>query len=236
MRVAETALTTGKEVDVRRFLHGGDHSIKAELQQYAAGLTWMVDAGWAPLHGSTAMLLLACGSAAIGRAIRDRTTEFAASAHALADALRQRALAVSTAAPPTYASIEGTFGVAAADEAWLSLLGPDIKPGHKFITSAPLQASLHPTRLPDPGTGGPIARTASAACQIARGGHVVCFLSEDSTPGDQLRTLLQTSPTSFALPPLAAITLIACLDPGEWDVGEGPIWQRCLCVRVAVAY
>ena len=45
MRVAETALTTGKEVDASRFLHGGDHSIKAELQQYAAGLTWMVDAG-----------------------------------------------------------------------------------------------------------------------------------------------------------------------------------------------
>ena len=62
------------------------------------------------------MLLLACGSAAIGKAIRDRTTEFAASTHALADALRQRALTVSTAAPPTYASIEGTFGVAAADE------------------------------------------------------------------------------------------------------------------------
>ena len=167
MRMAETALTTGQEVDFRRFLRGGDHSIKAELRQYATGLTWMIDAGnvrgragvgvrvgagirgllhvpmfaqavakasplpallsltagfvlhstgWAPLHGSTAMLLLACGSAAIGRAIRDRTTEFAASAHALADALRQRALAVSTAAPHTYASIEGTFGVAAADE------------------------------------------------------------------------------------------------------------------------
>ena len=45
MRMAETALTTGQEVDSRRFLHGGDHSIKAELRQYATGLTWMVDAG-----------------------------------------------------------------------------------------------------------------------------------------------------------------------------------------------
>ena len=62
------------------------------------------------------MLLLACGSAAIGRSVRDRSAQFAASAHALTDALRQRALVVSTAAPPTYAAIEGMFGLASADE------------------------------------------------------------------------------------------------------------------------
>ena len=63
-------------------------------------------------------------------------------------------------------------------------MGPDIKPGHTFITSAPLQASLHPTRLPDPGAGGPLARTVSAACQIAKGGHLVCFISEVSVSAE----------------------------------------------------
>ena len=61
-------------------------------------------------------------------------------------------------------------------------------------------------------------------------------LPQVTTKGDQLRTLLQTSPTSFALPPLVTVTLVACLEPGEWDVGEGAIWQRCMCVRVAAAY
>lgn len=239
MRATEALLTTGNLVDPRTFTSGGTHSIKALLRHYAAGLQWMVDAGWSPLHSSTAMLLLACGSAAIGRSIRRDSSDFAASAHALSDALRQRAWAITTAAPPAYASIEGTFGLAAADAAWLELLDEGVEPGHSFVTSAPLQAAIHPTRLPDPAGGGPVHRVVSAACELRVGGPLVCFLSEQPpSSGAALHTLLQTSPIGFALPPLATITLVATHEPGEWHNGQpgGAIWRRCFCVKVSVPF
>ena len=65
-----------------------------------------------------------CGAATIGHALREGAAGFAASAHALGDALRLRAAAVSTPAPPTYAAIQGPVGLAAADPAWLAMLRP----------------------------------------------------------------------------------------------------------------
>jgi len=197
----------------------------------------MVDAGWTPTHSATAMLLLACGSGAIGRAIGQRSPAFAASTHALINALRHRAWSISTAAPPAYASIEGSFGLAAADPVWRELLSGEVRVGHKLTTSSPLQAALHPTRLPDPDSGGPVHRLVSAACELRMGGPLVCFLSERGGRGEALRTLLQTSPIGFALPPLATIKLVAIHEPGEWHVGQRePIWRRCFCVTVHVAY
>jgi hypothetical protein len=253
MREAEAERTGQQPVDVRSFGPGGERSIKALLREYAAGLSWMVDAGWAPLQASAAMLLLSCGSAALGHSIRERSPAFAASAHALLDALRQRAWAISTAAPPTFASIDGMFGLARADPAWCTLLDNNVRVGHTFITSAPVQASLHPTHATQPDVadaanasaveavaadgGGPLHRVSSAACEQRLGGPIVCFLSEvRPMAGDSLRTLIQTSPIGFALPPLARVRLVAMHDPGEWRDDTGPVWRRTFCVTVGCDY
>ena len=237
LRRAESSSTTSEVIDDAAFGRGGSHSIKVLLSQHAASLSWMVDAGWTPLHASITMLLLACTAAAIGRAIRDRSPAFAATVHALTDAMRQRARMVRSAAPPTYASIEGSFGLSEADPIWLELLHAGVALGHRFVTCAPLQAAIHPTRLPDPTHGGPVHRLVSAACEIRNGGPLVCFLSERGSPGDPLRTLLQTSPIGYALMPLATIELVAIHEPDTWHAGNRePVPRRCFCVRVRVDY
>lgn len=236
---ADSAKTDQSPVDMRNFIRGGDKSIPAMLTQYAAGLSWMVDAGWTPLSASIAMLLLACGSAAIGHAVRSRSRELAASIHALCAALRHRAWAITTAAPPTFASIEGYFGLAASDPSWLALLEPGVPLGWTFRTCAPLQASIHPSRLPavpEPTVEGPIHRVVSAACELRVGGPIVCFLSEVRAPGDALRTLMQTSPIGYALPPLAEITLVAVHQPGTWRHGDMTVWRQCFCVKARAFY
>lgn len=235
----DAAHTDQSPVDMRSFIRGGDKSIPAMLQQYAAGLSWMVDAGWTPLTATIAMLLLACGSAAIGHAIRSKSRELAASIHALSAALRHRAWAITTAAPPTYASVEGYFGLAASDPSWLALLEPGVPLGCTFRTCAPLQACIHPSRLPavpEPAADGPIHRVVSAACELRVGGPIVCFISEVRSQGDALRTLMQTSPIGYALPPLAEITLVAVHRPGEWRHGDMTVWRHCFCVTVRAFY
>lgn len=122
LRMAESAHAGEADVDPASFLPGGDRSIKGLLRVYAAGLSWMVDAGWSPLHGSAVMLLLAGGTATLGHAIRTRSPHYAASVHALMEALRLRAAGISTPAPPTYASLTDLI---ASDPAWLALLPTD---------------------------------------------------------------------------------------------------------------
>ena len=237
LRTVETKLTLHIEVDPQSFQPGGDRSIKALLRQYAAGLSWMIDAGWAPLHASAAMLLLACGSTAIGDTIRNGSPEFAASTHALFDALRQRAWAISTAAPPTYANLEGVFGLASADPAWLTLLEPGMESGHSFLTSAPLQANIYPTvelKATDPPAG---SGEEDAEAAAAGGCPIVCFISEVKGCGcDALRTLVQTSPIGFALMPFARITLVAVHAEGTWRHGEHTMMRKSFCVTVSSAY
>uniref|UniRef100_A0A7S2MEP6 RING-type E3 ubiquitin transferase n=1 Tax=Haptolina brevifila TaxID=156173 RepID=A0A7S2MEP6_9EUKA len=206
----------------------------------------MMDAGWPPLSASIVQLLLGFGAAAIGRSIHQRSAELSASTHALTNALRVRAWAISTPAPPTYASLRGSFGLATADPAWEQLLNQEgVQIGHSFVTSAPIQASIHPTRLPELINEGPVHRIISATCELRLGAPIVRFESEDSEPSDVLRTFIQTSPIGYALPPLATITLLAILEPGtfaltpcctrtEPEPGGLVDRRRCFCVSVSV--
>lgn len=241
MRMEEARITSHHGVvvvaDVASYLPGGERSIGSLLRQYAGGLSWMLDAGWPLTHAASTMLLLACGSSAIGYSIRQRTPQFAASAHMLADALRQRAWSISTSVPPTYASIEGVFGLASADPGWSELLRADVTLGYSFVTTAPVQASLNPTRLPESeGYIEPVHRIGSAACELRVGGPLVCFLSDWGGRGDNLRTLVQTSPIGFALPPIATITLVAVHEPGTWQSDGQVMWRRRFCVRMRCPY
>ena len=266
LRLAEGVHTgDNNTVDPRSFRPGGERSIKALLRQYAAGLSWMVDAGWTPLNASATMLLLACGSTALGQSIRTNSTEFAASAHALLSALRQRARGISTPAPPSYASLAD---LAAADPAWLALVDhpseatgdeqPNLHMGDvHIVTNAPLQASLfprQPTQEQQPQEQPPqppqpqVQVGAAADAQVADGddvevwedlgspGPLVCFLSERRGPGDVLSTLIQISPITFALPPISTIRLVADHPANGWQLGDHTMTRRCLCVTARVVY
>ena len=71
----------------------------------------------------------------------------------------------------------------------------------------------------------PLQRLGSVACELTDG-PVVCF--ESSNDGCLLRSLIQTSPTGFALPPLARVTLVDVRAPGEWASPDGKAMSRVL--------
>jgi hypothetical protein len=216
-------------VDVRTYMRGGHHSLSALLRRHARSLAWMVDAGWPPSHAAPVMVLCSCAAAAIGGAIRQRSPAYTASVHAVCEALRARAHAVSTAAPLTYAAIDGRYGLAAADPAWLALTSLHALPGTSIVTSSPLLASVHATQLPDPACSGPTQRLASAALgSLDAGSCLVVFVSEARrSVGDALRSLLQIAPEAYALPPHTTVTLLASFPPGAWCKQAQ---RRCLCV------
>ena len=80
----------------------------------------------------------------------------------------------------------------------------------------------------------PLQRLGSVACELTDG-PVVCF--ESVADGALLRSLIQTSPTGFTLPPLARVTLVGVRQPGEWLAPDGKAVGRiCFVVRVCYAY
>jgi len=123
MRVEEVLLTAQPE----RFAHAplyerkGPMSVMAMLCRYAGGLSWMFDCGW-PLHQAAACLLIGTfGTAALGMHLRSGSSRYAASTYAYCDALLARASTLRCAAPLTFASVDGLFGLGSTDPAWLAL-------------------------------------------------------------------------------------------------------------------
>lgn len=140
------------------------------LRHYAAGLDWMVQAGW-PLSDAPACLLIpAYGSMTLGSAVREgaqwrnvplmaKTAEkpslegavdasaephrFAASVWAVHDALCRRALYIRSPASPVYASLNGLFGLMTSDDGWQQLCEPGAPPGSSFVTTSLVQASTN---------------------------------------------------------------------------------------------
>ena len=178
------------------------------------------------------MLVTSSGPMALARGVRNHSPTFAASSCALSEALWARARAGS--APPAFASLRGTFGLVSADECWLQLLADDAAPGRTSFTrrrSSSPPPTPRPSRmrnrcarnarraaptpspplLPVPGARA-LQRLGSVACELTDG-PVVCF--ESSNDGCLLRSLIQTSPTGFALPPLARVTLVDVRGPGS---------------------
>ena len=219
----------------------------------------MVQAGWPPTQAAAVMLVTSSGPMALARGVRNHSPTFAASSYALSEALWARARAIRSPAPPAFASLRGTFGLVSADECWLQLLADDAAPGRtSFTTTAVVLASSDPATFPDeesvsaqrpprhapdprltaspppPQVRVPLQRLGSVACELTDG-PVVCF--ESSNDGCLLRSLIQTSPTGFALPPLARVTLVDVRGPGEWASPDGKAVSRtCFVCRVCYPY
>eukprot|EP00966_Prymnesium_polylepis_P051624 1194921-Prymnesium_polylepis.1 len=75
MRMREMLLSgQGQFAQAERFSAGGELGIAALLRRYAAGLDWMVQAGWSLVDAPVCLLIPAYGSMAIGKALREGGT------------------------------------------------------------------------------------------------------------------------------------------------------------------
>jgi len=241
MRMEEVALM-GQEAqfaDPALFLPGGAMSIAALLRRYVNALSWMLDAGF-PLTKAAACLLLSThGTAALSRALREGSREYAASTHAVSEALLSRAWCLASPAPPTFASMHGSFGLASSDPAWFAFLEPDAAPGTRIRTSATILAIRDPASIPD--EQGAITQPAEqglasqVGCAPLEEAPLVCFHSEFAQ-GSNLRSLVQTSPNCYQLPPLASITLESVQPAGTWQACGRTVYRRCFVCVVSIAY
>mmetsp|Transcript_21572 Transcript_21572/g.35606 ORF Transcript_21572/g.35606 Transcript_21572/m.35606 type:complete len:457 (+) Transcript_21572:39-1409(+) len=218
------------------FQPGGPMSVAAVLRHNAVRLSWMLDCGW-PLTQAAACLLIGIhGTAALGTAIREGSSRFAASTYAYSDALFSRAWKLKAAVPPCYASMGGMFGLVATDEAWRLLLSADVRIGFQLRTNSALIAMDN--HLDEQGPIAPpshMTRSVSTPVRHVSNDPLVCFRSELTRDG-KLRSLVQTSPTCYELPPLATLTLERIQQPGQWQACGGTMWRKCFVVSMCMPY
>jgi len=237
MRVREMQLSGQHHfAQAERFGPSAELGIPALLLRYAAGLNWMLQAGWSDAEAPPCLLIPAYGAMAIAKAVSDgdcpESRQLAASVWAIYEILLSRARFLSRPVPHAYASLRGIYGLATTDPVWEKLLQPDVQLGFSFQTCTVLQASMDaPTCFPDMSASVPIHRLCSVPCELYNG-PIVCFVSTRAHSG-QFRSLIQTSTTGCHLPPLATITLEEVLEAGTWAVDEVTCFRKCFVLKVA---
>ena len=114
---------------------GGKNSIEANLRNLAAhhpveGGQRLAARGRRGVHAHHG-----CVAAPLAAAVRERSDRYAASTHAVCDALAQRARQVTEAAPPVYKNLTGLFGLATDDPAFAALAQPGASAGLGLVTN-----------------------------------------------------------------------------------------------------
>ena len=216
----------GQAAERSNYEAGGRNSIEAMIRTAAPGIDWKVAHGW-PREQAEAYMLVSGGiGAPLAAAIRERSGRYAASTHAMCDALAGAARRLTEPAPPIYWNLTGERGLATNDPAWAALVGAAV--GKSFTTNGQSKGEIADEySFPD----------ARGFCVGSSKGHtlqdsdVVCFRSA-AADEDGLRSLIQVS-DFYALPPLATVTLERVDGPGEWEANGQRVMQRLYTVRIS---
>ena len=214
------------------FEAGGVESIEATLRNLATSFQWKVDHGWPRADAEAYTLITAAVAAPLAAAVRERSDRYAASTHAVCDALAQRARQVTEAAPPVYWNLTGKHGLATVDPAFAALAQPGASAGLGLVTNG--------VAMGDTPTSGCFPNAEGFHVGVNTGGRerqelvdsdVVCFRSAPAD-ADGYHSLVQVAWAGYALPPLATVTLERVQPPGEWEVCGQRVRQRLLTVSV----
>ena len=239
-------LESAREWPRSQFEAGGVNSIEAWLRNLAAHVQWKVDHGWPRADAEAYTLIASCVGAPLAAAVRERSDRYAASTHAVCDALAQRARQVTEAAPPVYWNLTGKFGLATDDPAFAALAQPGASAGLGLVTNGvakgdkpnlnnfPTQFICLKGRYPVTYAEGYHTRvqTGTEVTYELQKGDVVCFRSAPAD-ADGYHSLIQTKEDRYELPPLATVTLERVQPPGEWEVCGQRVRQRLLTMSVS---
>ena len=225
--------------DEEHYQSGGYCAVAQRLSLPHMGecIRWQVEAGWSLDDADAYTVLFNYARGALRAAISEPSPRFAAAQHALSRALSRAALrccvSPSFAAPPTYANLLGSWGLASVDPVWNQLLGEDARPGLTFITEGmsggevandetfPNADGVHvPITYDDGDTRWELQRT-----------PVVRLISR---PADRtgMHSLVPTSRTAYDVPPLATVTLERIEQPGTWTANGYRVQEMCFSVGV----
>lgn len=235
---------------------GGACSIENEVAQaYATSIAFKVDRGWNEQRAIEASLLASrCGGALSycvqgdddGERIRTPGHEpadahFGASCWALCCALWERAWVddAHVVAPPTFACLDGEFGLAQEDRGWEAIRGPGgEEAGTRFLARGFAFAHVGTeTCFPD-GRGFHVPVTGNVRVSYEHvASDVVRFISRPSTASAR-RSLILTDVDVYRLPPFVTVTLEAVWPRGTWAI-EGlphPASIDCKCFDCFIEY
>ena len=134
----ETARVKGWKLPSAEDLSGdGKRGVAAKLRTYQHQVDFKVARGWTVENASTHVALSGVCSTVLGLSIQERSTRYAASAHALCDALAEAALAQEELSPVCYFLIHGKMGLAeTVDKRFAALSQPDSHGFRGFTSDA----------------------------------------------------------------------------------------------------
>lgn len=175
-----------------RFKAGGEDSIRATVELHQDEISWKVDAGWDFPQAAAHTLISLSGVSAVERALHEHDPAYAASTHALCEALHARAfhirpfeaqrgdgdsVEVCEVAPFAFCNLHGKFGLAVQDAIWKQHLHQDARVGDSFNTYDLVCATSTPKTFQDAqGYGVPVMRGGQLVFET-QPGAVVCVVS-----------------------------------------------------------
>ena len=226
----ERARVEGQSWTRSMFEPGGSSSIEVFLKQQAAPIQWKVDQGWPREQAEAATLITAAVNASLAASVRDRSDRYAASAHAVFEAMSGAARRQTAPAPLLYKNLTGEFGLATEDPAFQALLQSDVAPGVQLFTNGVGNGdTADADTFPD--ESGFRLKTSQTHDLIDS--DIVCFRSAPAD-ADGLHTLIPwDSVGTCKLPPMATVTLEKIDEPGEWEVMGKRVKRRLYTVSVS---
>ena len=264
MCVEQAVLDGAKEyAHANLYEAGGPDSIEAAVGKHREAVDFKIASGWSPRLAQAHTLISACGLSAVARALRDGDDKYAASTHAICEALGSRAREMTAGgaksdaiAPLAYCNLHGRFGLASEDQSWGRHLTPTARVGAHFTTNAIACGTANEKCFADGGGFGVPVMVRNVGVRFqTQDSPVVCFVSRPTTeskakpdaanvfggkkkakqrtPLATGHSLIHSSGSSYELPPLATVVLEAIVPPGEWTVYGRKMQQKLFVVGVS---
>ena len=195
-----------------------------------------IGSGWTRDDAEAVTCISSSGLTAISHAVREGSSDFAASTHILCRALV--AHASGEAEPLAWRNLTGKFGLATVDPCWCALLtaggGGASVVGSSFVTSSTTIASDSCASFPPDGRGFCVPLKVDGELQhVLQDSDIVCFRGAPADAMGGIHSLTQTSASLYQAPPGATVTVEKLEESGEWTAYGTRVRRRCFTVSVS---
>ena len=216
-----------------KFEAHGKGSIEVSLKccNIKSSIDWKLEKKWLQEDAEAFTLICACVSAPLATAVFEQSNRFAASTHTICDILARVSKKTTGTAPDVYTNLTGRFGLATDDFSFGVLRQPGVSVGLSFVTSGVTKGTLSDSQYFPNGKGYYRHVRDPLPCFSLIDSDVVCFRSAP-TDADGYHSMIQVNKSSYALPPLAKVTLESIQYKNEWQINGHCMQQRLLTFSV----
>jgi hypothetical protein len=199
-------------------------------------IEWKLALGWDVADAEAVTCISSSGLMAVARAVRTRSSEYAAATHILYRSLVASACLNMASEPPlVYRNLTGTFGLATVDPSWSMLeerTPAETAIGETFVISGTAIASDSSDCFCTRGRGFCVPlRINGRAVHTLQDSDVVCIRSSAADERG-FHSVVQTSSSLYQLPPGTSVIVERVDAPGEWSAYGVVVRRRLFTVVV----